>query len=158
MRTVGPLLQDVGGLLGILAFTYGATRWGRRPTFAAAFVLAWASIVYVFLSLDSAAAAYLMLPILGFSIVAVMGGFVIYFPEIYPTRLRSTGTALGYNLARIFAAAVMLLGNPIREGLRHLNVGSPFRAGAVALSSVYLLGLIALLWAPETKGQPLPED
>jgi hypothetical protein len=26
------------------------------------------------------------------------------------------------------------------------------------MSSVYLLGIIALIWAPETKGKPLPED
>jgi hypothetical protein len=26
------------------------------------------------------------------------------------------------------------------------------------LSLVFLLGLVALVWAPETKGEPLPED
>jgi hypothetical protein len=26
------------------------------------------------------------------------------------------------------------------------------------MSSIYLVGVIALLWAPETKGKPLPED
>jgi hypothetical protein len=26
------------------------------------------------------------------------------------------------------------------------------------MSFVYLVGIIALIWAPETKGQPLPED
>ena len=25
-------------------------------------------------------------------------------------------------------------------------------------SIIYLVGLVALLWAPETKGKPLPED
>jgi hypothetical protein len=26
------------------------------------------------------------------------------------------------------------------------------------MSSIYLVGIVALIWAPETKGQPLPED
>jgi hypothetical protein len=34
----------------------------------------------------------------------------------------------------------------------------PFRTIAVVMCSIYLVGIIALIWAPETKGQPLPED
>jgi hypothetical protein len=26
------------------------------------------------------------------------------------------------------------------------------------MSSIYLVGIVALIWAPETKGQALPED
>ena len=26
------------------------------------------------------------------------------------------------------------------------------------MSSVYIVGIVALIWAPETKGRPLPED
>jgi len=26
------------------------------------------------------------------------------------------------------------------------------------MSSVYVIGIVALIWAPETKGRPLPED
>jgi hypothetical protein len=37
-------------------------------------------------------------------------------------------------------------------------VHEPFRRSATILSFVFLLGLVALIWAPETKGQALPED
>jgi hypothetical protein len=37
------------------------------------------------------------------------------------------------------------------------GIGS-FRYAAAAMSVIYLLGIIALIWAPETKGKPLPED
>ena len=33
-----------------------------------------------------------------------------------------------------------------------------FRSAAMLMASVYVIGMVALLWAPETKGQPLPED
>ena len=33
-----------------------------------------------------------------------------------------------------------------------------FRTAAVMMSFIYLVGALALIWAPETKGKPLPED
>ena len=45
-----------------------------------------------------------MLPLLGFCNLMVFGGYAIYFPELYPTRLRSTGTGFCYNVARYIAA------------------------------------------------------
>jgi len=29
---------------------------------------------------------------------------------------------------------------------------------AVLMSTIYLVGVVALIWAPETQGKPLPED
>jgi len=29
---------------------------------------------------------------------------------------------------------------------------------ATIMSVIFLLGIVALIWAPETKGKPLPED
>lgn len=154
----GNLLQDIGGFLGIACFAPIANRIGRRRTFAGAFMISFALITYVFLTLDSAAKAYVVLPIMGYFNLSIMGGFVVYFPEIFPTRLRSTGTAFGYNVARLSAAIVMLSSNQIREWLAHMGFEHPFRAGAVVLSGIYFVGLLALVWAPETKGKPLPED
>jgi len=157
-KFLGNLFQDIGGFLGILSFAPIANRIGRRKTFAGAFLVSFALIAYVFLTLDSAAKAYVVLPIMGYFNLSIMGGFVVYFPEIFPTRLRSTGTAFGYNVARLSAAIVMLLGNQIRDALTALHFAHPFRVGAVVVSAVYVLGLAALLWAPETKDQPLPEE
>ena len=154
----GNLFQDIGGFLGIACFAPISNRIGRRRTFVGAFIMSFVTIAYVFLTLDSAAKAYVVLPIMGFFSLSVMGGFVVYFPEIFPTRLRSTGTAFGYNVARLSAAIVMLLSNQIREALAAMHFEHPFRAGAVVVSGIYLLGLLALIWAPETRGKPLPED
>jgi hypothetical protein len=34
----------------------------------------------------------------------------------------------------------------------------PFRKVAIMMCLIYLVGIVALIWAPETKGRPLPED
>ncbi len=154
----GNLLQDIGGFLGILSFAPIANRIGRRKTFAGAFLISFLLIAYVFLTLDSERETYILLPIMGYFNLSIMGGFVIYFPEIFPTRFRSTGTAFGYNVARLSAAAVTVASNPIRQVLSALEVDRPFQVGAVVVSTIYVVGLLALLWAPETKGQPLPEE
>jgi hypothetical protein len=158
VKAVATLLQDIGGFIGILTLTVLARRVKRRFSFAAVFLGGFISIALAFLTLGSEWQAYLMLPVVGFFTIGVMGGFVIYFPEIFPTRLRSTGTAFGYNVARLSAAVVMVLGNSIREGFRLLGVGDPFRIGAVTLAGIYLLGLLVLFYAPETRGQPLMEE
>jgi MFS family permease len=158
VKATATLLQDVGGFLGILTLTVLANHVKRRRSFTVVFLGGFLSIAVAFLTLSSKWQAYVLLPVVGYFTIGVMGGFVIYFPEIFPTRLRSTGTAFGYNVARLSAAVVMVAGNSIREGFRHLGVADPFRVGAVTLAGIYLLGLLVLLRAPETRGQPLMED
>lgn len=158
VKSMGTLLQDVGAFFGMFVFTILATRFGRKITFGASFLVAFVVVSAVFLTLNSATQAYIMLPLVGFVTLSVFGGYSIYFPEIYPTRLRSTGTAFCYNVARVLTAVIILSGNSIREFLRNAGVHNDFRWGAVILCGFYFLGLIALIWAPETKDQPLPED
>jgi len=158
VKAVATLLQDVGGFLGILTLTVLANHLNRRRSFTIMFLGGFLSIALAFFTLASEWQAYVLLPVVGYFTIGVMGGFVIYFPEIFPTRLRSTGTAFGYNVARLSAAVVMILGNSIRDGFRALGVADPFRVGAVTLAGIYLLGLLVLLRAPETRGRPLMEE
>ena len=63
-----------------------------------------------------------MIPIMGFCQLALFGGYAIYFPELFPTRLRSTGTSFCYNVGRLVAAAGPLDPRPADErGLRRLQ-------------------------------------
>ena len=150
-RSEGMLLQDVGSLLGMFAFTFAAAYFNRRTAFFGSFVLGLGSVAYVFYSLKTATDVLWMLPILGFATLSCFAGYSIYFPEIYPTRLRGTGVGFCYNTVRYLAAPFPFL-------LGWLSTLMPFRTVAVIMSSIYLLGIVALIWAPETKGQPLPED
>jgi MFS family permease len=144
-------LQDVGSFLGMIVFTMVAAYASRRLAFLGALMLSMGVTMFVFKSLNTAADAYWMLPMMGFSQLAVFAGYSIYFPELFPTRLRGTGVGFCYNTVRYLAAPAPTL-------FGYLASSMSFRTAAMLMSSIYLVGMIALIWAPETKGQPLPED
>ncbi len=151
VRGYGTALQDVGAFLGMMTFTAVASLVSRRMAFFFAFIAGLLTTAFVFNSLTTAADAYWMLPMMGFAQLALFAGYSIYFPELFPTRLRGTGVGFCYNTVRYLAAPAPIL-------LGYLSTVMSFRTAAVVMSSVYLIGLVALIWAPETKDQPLPED
>ncbi|MCX8089710.1 MAG: MFS transporter [Verrucomicrobiae bacterium] len=151
-RALGTALQDVGAFFGMLTFTTVAALLTRRLAFLCSFSMCLVTVAFVFFSLRTEAHAYWMLPLMGFATLSAFAGYSIYFPELFPTRLRGTGVGFCYNTVRYLAAPAPAL-------LGHLSawVGS-FRYAAVLMCSIYLVGIVALIWAPETKGKPLPED
>jgi MFS family permease len=154
---LGTLLQDLAGMVGIYAFTLATARLGRRWTFAIAYLLALGATLLTFGRLREAADVYWMIPVLGFCVSSVYGGFAIYFPELYPTRLRSTGTAFCYNVARYVTALGPLTLGKLTLLYASLGHGMPLRPAAMTLAAVYLVGVLVLPLAPETRGKPLPE-
>ena len=94
---------------------------------------------------------------MGFCLLSLFGGYAIYFPELFPTTLRSTGTSFCYNVGRFLAAAgVPLIG--LLKTKVYADFPEPMRPAALTMCAVFLLGLIVLPFAPETKDKPLPED
>jgi MFS family permease len=158
VKGYGTALQDVGAFLGMVVFTFVASSLGRRPAFFGAFLLCLAATIFVFNSLHSGADAYWMLPMMGFAQLSVFGGYSIYFPELFPTRLRGTGVGFCYNTVRYLAAGFPPMLMYLNQVLVANKVDEPFRTAATCMSFIFLLGIVALIWAPETKGKPLPED
>jgi MFS family permease len=152
------VMLNVGAFLGIYAFSYFTHFLGRRTTFAVSFVLALVSTAFVFWRFDSVGDIFWMIPIMGFCQLALFGGYAIYFPELFPTRLRSTGTSFCYNVARFVAAAgPTMLGLLTSRVFNEHPAPAPMRYAGITMCAVFLIGLAVLPFAPETKGQPLPE-
>lgn len=150
-KSRGTFVQDIGSLLGMLVFTVIAARFSRRAAFLAAFLFAFAAVAGTFYGLKTESDIYWMLPLVGFGTLSCFAGYSIYFPEIFPTRLRGTGVGFCYNTVRYLTA-------PFPFMVGWLSTMMPFRTVAVIMTSIYLVGIVALIWAPETKGKPLPED
>lgn len=163
-------LQQFGAFLGISAYTVLSLRMGRRPAFAWFFALAFVVLGYTFLAADTVLEAYILAPIIGFFTLGPFGGYAIYFPELFPTRLRATGVGFCYNVGRFLAAMVPKMKGGLTGMFIAGTMSLPFlpaatnnaelaiRYGSFVMIFIYLLGLIVLLFAPETKDQPLPED
>jgi len=155
---IGLMLQDVGAFLGVYFFTMLAAWRGRKPAFGLCFISAFIATAAIFQFLRQPNQVFWMPPILGFWTLSVFGGYAIYFPELYPTRLRSSGVGFCYNVGRIITAAVLFGMAYVRQLLYAHGVAEPFRVCSMIFTCLYFLGIVALIWAPETKGRPLPED
>lgn len=150
------LLQNLGAFFGIYAFTYLTHYTGRKKAFAVAFVAAMGMTAFTFWRLRDFSDIFWMIPLMGFAQLSLFGGYSIYLPELFPTRLRSTGTSFCYNVGRFVAAL-----GPMTLGLLTSRVYAgyedPMRYAGATMCLVFLVGLAALPFAPETKGKPLPE-
>ena len=182
-------VQQVGAMLAIYLFALLSEWSNRRRAFFLWFGLGWVTIPVFFWGVaaapslpvpalmdsllgpltfstglvDSARStvqvATVLAFVLGFATLGPFSGYTVYFPELYPTRLRATGCGICYNGGRFLAA-----GAPVALGALTAHFAS--RPGAVAgglpmaatlVSCVYLLGFLGVLLAPETKGRPLPD-
>jgi MFS family permease len=157
LKGVAFIMQNLGGFFGIYTFSRVTHHLGRRPTFAVFFVLAMLSTGLVFSQLNEYHEVFWMLPVMGFCQLALFGGYAIYLPELFPTRLRSTGTSFCYNVGRLVAAV-----GPYTFGLLNKHVFAEhgheaMRYSGMTMCGIFLLGLVVLPFAPETKGKPLPE-
>jgi MFS family permease len=155
-KGIASLMFNCGAFFGMYGFTLLTQRVGRRPAFFVAFLAAAGATILVFSQLREFNDVFWMMPLMGFCQLALFGGYAIYFPELFPTHLRSTGTSFCYNVGRIVAA----VGPTMLGQLRSEVFGEwaePMRPAAMVMCSVYVLGILALPFAPETKDQPLPD-
>jgi MFS family permease len=156
------MVQNAGAFFGVYGFGLLAQRLGRRPAFALAFTFALLATAATFWFLRDFKHVFLLVPVMGFGTLSVFGGYAIYFPELFPTRLRSTGTSFCYNVGRFVAAAgpalLGILSKDVYGATAAADPANPLRYAGVTMCAVYLLGLLALPFAPETRGRPLPES
>lgn len=153
---------NVGAFFGMSSFSWLTSRIGRKPAFAVTFIAAAASVAILFMFMKTRIDIIWMSALMGFCLLALFGGYAIYLPELFPTRLRATGTSFCYNVGRFLAAS-----GPIALGYLTTSVFAfakttetpdmPSRYAGLAMCSIFAIGLLVLPFLPETKGKPLPE-
>ncbi|HWA82389.1 MAG TPA: MFS transporter [Fimbriimonadaceae bacterium] len=149
------MLSHVGTLLGVILVPWLCQLFGRKRTILAFFIAAPIALL-VGLADPTYEKLLLFMPMVNLFAIGVSAAFVLYFPELFPTRMRATGAGLAYNVGRLLYVPVPLITGALVD-----HFGGPLKGGiatAVVLTgSIYLLGILAIPFAPETKGRPLPE-
>ncbi len=146
------IVETAGGGLGLLAFGPLCVRIGRKRTFALLLISSFIIVPITCYLPQTYAQLLAVLPIFGFLTLGLHAGYAIYFPELFPTHLRATGTGFCFNGGRILAASILLL-----SGWLKAIPGMDLRLAITLLGFLFPLGLIVIFFLPETKGQPLPE-
>jgi metabolite-proton symporter len=135
---------------GIFTLVSGplAERFGRRRPLV---VVTVAIIVFGLLFVPLFAGGFvgvMALLIIGFSLMGLtFGPMASVLPELFPTNVRYTGSAISYNVASILGAAVAPF---ISVALWGAAGGSPVLVG-VYLSAMGVITLVALLISTETR-------
>jgi MFS family permease len=145
----GIMLLNAGSLLGYLFFGPLADAIGRRGAFFLYFVGAVCLFPITFLTTSTLDTVFLLVPLVGIFTLGVTSGFPIYLPELFPTAVRTTGVGFCYNLGRFVTAGGVFI-----TGFLYGIMGSYAKA-ATAVSLVYVVGMVVLLFARETRGQKL---
>ena len=150
---------NAGGLIGTLLTIPAAKYLGRKWMFAIYFLLSSIAVLVAFSAREPAAIqiwSWLYFAI-GLTVFGVFGSFTYYLPELFPTRLRATGSGFCYNTGRIITAiGPFLVGHIASQKANALQgaIGVLFLIGFVPLVGT-LLCLTPLIL--ETKGQTLPD-
>jgi MFS family permease len=146
------ILQTAGAGLGMLSFGPLCLRLGRRRAFILFHLAAFLLVPIVCFVPRDYPTLLALLPLMGFFVVGLHAGYAVYFPELFPHHLRSSGTGFCFNAGRILAAGVLLFSGWLKS-----LPGMDLRLAVSLLATLFLAGIVVVWFLPETRDQPLPE-
>lgn len=149
-KTAYGYVETIGGGIGLVSFGPLCARLGRKRAFFWSQLAAFIIVPIVCYVPQTYAQLLCLLPIYGFATLCMHAGYAIYFPELFPTRLRATGASFCFNLGRILAASMLFFSGWLKHEM-------DLRLAVSLMGSLFLFGLLVIHFMPETRGQPLPE-
>ena len=163
----------LGAILVTILAPLVADKLGRRVTYLLLCVVALGSALVFFQTNHSYAGSgmpvWLVISafLLGGLTASFYGFFPLYFPELFPTSVRATGQGFCFNFGRLIAAIgslqfvnlMVLFGSDkvlqlSGDAKRIMQLQVEANAFSV-LSCVYVIGMVIIWLAPETKGHQL---
>jgi MFS family permease len=145
-------VQTAGGGLGLVSFGPLCVRIGRKRAFAWMMIGACLIVPITCFAPKTYGQLLALLPVFGFFTLGIHAGFAVYFPELFPTRLRATGAGFCFNVGRTVAATMLFFSAWLKA-----RPGMDLRLAISLLGLLFLAGLVVLCFLPETKDKPLPE-
>jgi len=139
--------MQVGMFIGYVSFGFITDTIGRKRVYVTYLVLA-SVLLPIYGWMTSPIVLLLLGPFVACFGTGFFSGFGAVTAEIYPTAVRATAQGFTYNLGRIASAAA-----PFTVG--RLATTNGFGVAFTVAGAAYLLGAIAWVWIPETRGREL---
>jgi MFS transporter, SHS family, sialic acid transporter len=138
------IIRSGGGIFGSLLGGIIAAVLGRRLSYFLISLGALFASTYIFTQLDPSAPTFpLWAFILGFISIVYFGWLPLFLPELFPTRVRSTGSGVSFNTGRVVAGGVVL-----SAGFFLDLVGGEYPRVGFASGLIYAVGMIIIWFAP----------
>lgn len=145
-KAVTQMTRSGGAVFGSLLGGILATMLGRRATYFAISLLTLATSTFIFGWLNPLHPWFHVAAFgLGFAGVIYFGWLPLYLPELFPTRVRATGTGIAFNSGRIVAAFVVL-----GSGVLIRLFGGDYAKIGFWTGLIYAAGMLIILFAPRT--------
>ena len=137
-----------GAVFGSLLGGILATLLGRRTTYFLISLLSLITSTVIFGTMHPLDPWFYQASFV-FGLVGVIyfGWLPLYLPELFPTRVRATGTGISFNSGRAIAAVVVLSAVPFVK-----MFGGDYAKIGLWTGSIYAVGMVIILFAPRTDG------
>ncbi len=137
----------VGAAIGSLCGGWLATLFGRRTTYFLVSLLSLILAQIIFSFLDPAQGTTFLFPVFVLGLVATVyfGWLPLFLPELFPTRVRATGSGVSFNSGRILSALVVL---SIAGFVEYLN--NDYALIGSITSWIYVAGMLVILLVPRS--------
>jgi len=134
-----------GSLLGGIVASLIGRRWSYFLISLATFLIS----TYIFTMLDPENPQFQWFAfLLGFAGVTYFGWLPLFLPELFPTRVRSTGAGISFNTGRVVAGIVVLSAGFLIE-----RFGGNYRLVGFWSGMIYVVGMLIIWLAPRSSRQ-----
>jgi hypothetical protein len=153
-RAQTQIWSGIGAIIGTILAALAGDWLGRRMSYFLLCVASLASSLLFFQGNDHVGPFFFTTVLIAGGMTASFYGWLpLYLPELFPTRVRAFSQGFAFNFGRIVAAV-----GALQFGYLMQNVfNGSYPKACTVLSMIYLVGMLVIWWAPETRGRELPE-